>query len=920
MERPVKRQRITLDSFGTDDEDELDCEPNELNQRRDPVYKLEQARARASNKLKSRFEDIFAKYEKDFTGVGDEIDLRTGEVVVDNGHLQSITGIQKFGEGDDDDDEDEDPRSSGNGRPDHGISDKALGNGPSDAVAQRNPWEVTGSIPHSPRPGTSIGGPPGLPSMMHTAHEYSMPPGQPFCSLEYRHTQDVDPAWQAPELPRSAFMSPRFGSQAQQHRFGMGKTTKVTRRSLLEPRSHDGDEEDVLLGVSDNVLGKKESPLIKNKFPAVGSSPNNDPGLNEMIQDVIENIADTSPLAEQSRKGASGPKSPAKPKMKPVRPETGINGRMDEKQIGNNQRISTDKAKAVSATRTDEADPKYRKGRRRQTALTSPAKAVKICKARQPKSHNEQQTAGPIVQSDHSGLDEDSFLDITGKTPVKPARQMFYVEIKARKIGQPDTFSPDQDDDGLRTVDRGHLGADVLDQKLQPPLYALSGPEERAANPPNQKCAVEPATSCLVPETTKKRIDGRASEGQGSDPAFARADAENLQSRKQKRMSAPAEINGLTLQDLRPTVPKTQAKERFERNVVDPNYAFSDEENLLPRIKRNNRRNTEPASRASLAVGGVSRVGKNAQDVKLPRTTDARDASDQEKQIQAVRASPEPIVERETATPPTEVSEPNQEQDSEQMVSDVPSIVPLSVSRRQTRRMRLGKPTVEQPKQESAENPESRPLRSRYRNKPGDGVHGTSELGNISAPAVASSSAVAEDDGTFPEPPETAESAPVPPSTPQPKSKSRSEKTEVSRSGLISLLSDDDDEEDEISFNLADFTPSGHHRILALRPHHHQPASASTGKKRRVASLLFGPASTSKVSKHNTPGLYNSERKRRRRSTNTLPGSVVKVMRESPRAPSPAASVIQTPGGTKRRCGEDGFRCERDFCFVCISI
>jgi len=28
--------------------------------------------------------------------------------------------------------------------------------------------------------------------------------------------------------------------------------------------------------------------------------------------------------------------------------------------------------------------------------------------------------------------------------------------------------------------------------------------------------------------------------------------------------------------------------------------------------------------------------------------------------------------------------------------------------------------------------------------------------------------------------------------------------------------------------------------------------------------------------------------------------------------------VVQTPGGTVRRCGEDGFRCERDFCFGCL--
>jgi len=42
------------------------------------------------NRLKSAFESIFAKYDHDFTGVGDEIDLETGTIVVDNGHLQNL--------------------------------------------------------------------------------------------------------------------------------------------------------------------------------------------------------------------------------------------------------------------------------------------------------------------------------------------------------------------------------------------------------------------------------------------------------------------------------------------------------------------------------------------------------------------------------------------------------------------------------------------------------------------------------------------------------------------------------------------------------------------------------------------------------------------------------------------------------------
>ena len=64
MERPSKRRR-------------------ELS----PDKDLNQLRARNDARLKTTFESIFEKYGKDFSGVGDEVDLRTGEIIVNNGHL-----------------------------------------------------------------------------------------------------------------------------------------------------------------------------------------------------------------------------------------------------------------------------------------------------------------------------------------------------------------------------------------------------------------------------------------------------------------------------------------------------------------------------------------------------------------------------------------------------------------------------------------------------------------------------------------------------------------------------------------------------------------------------------------------------------------------------------------------------------------
>lgn len=58
---------------------------------------LDVRRVRNDHLLKSRFESIFEKYSQDFTGVGDEIDLVSGEVVVNNGHLAAMEDEKDLG-------------------------------------------------------------------------------------------------------------------------------------------------------------------------------------------------------------------------------------------------------------------------------------------------------------------------------------------------------------------------------------------------------------------------------------------------------------------------------------------------------------------------------------------------------------------------------------------------------------------------------------------------------------------------------------------------------------------------------------------------------------------------------------------------------------------------------------------------------
>lgn len=73
MERPSKRPRFA--SFGN--QGITDNDLHVAKQQNDSIFQ-------------SALEAIFEKYCQDFTGVGDEVDLQTGQIVVNNGHLEEL--------------------------------------------------------------------------------------------------------------------------------------------------------------------------------------------------------------------------------------------------------------------------------------------------------------------------------------------------------------------------------------------------------------------------------------------------------------------------------------------------------------------------------------------------------------------------------------------------------------------------------------------------------------------------------------------------------------------------------------------------------------------------------------------------------------------------------------------------------------
>ncbi|KZZ92082.1 Myb-like DNA-binding domain protein [Moelleriella libera RCEF 2490] len=56
----------------------------------DDSYQLAIVKAYADERFRAKMDHIFKKYGRDFEGIGDEIDLDTGEIVVNNGHIENM--------------------------------------------------------------------------------------------------------------------------------------------------------------------------------------------------------------------------------------------------------------------------------------------------------------------------------------------------------------------------------------------------------------------------------------------------------------------------------------------------------------------------------------------------------------------------------------------------------------------------------------------------------------------------------------------------------------------------------------------------------------------------------------------------------------------------------------------------------------
>jgi hypothetical protein len=86
------------DYESSEEEEQYEEEGMTTNELRVTDLDFEQKRARVDYKLKSAYESIFEKYGRDFDGIGDEIDMETGEIVVNNGHLLEMQNERDIGQ------------------------------------------------------------------------------------------------------------------------------------------------------------------------------------------------------------------------------------------------------------------------------------------------------------------------------------------------------------------------------------------------------------------------------------------------------------------------------------------------------------------------------------------------------------------------------------------------------------------------------------------------------------------------------------------------------------------------------------------------------------------------------------------------------------------------------------------------------
>ncbi|KAI1328870.1 hypothetical protein F5Y16DRAFT_397833 [Xylariaceae sp. FL0255] len=273
MEPPLKRPRYDH-SDDEENQDELSFHPVQFDKIQDPGYQLDKGRARAANRLKNTFEDIFAKYGKDFgDDEGDVVNFYTGKIEVDNGHVQSLE-THKLGDEESESVGDEEEERISTGQPSK----------PSKALAPRNSFKQNGVSHRRPSWESHSGlNTYRLSSFAVVPPKVGADPPFNFGSSLFGNNKAVDPVWDLPDLPVQQFyyqnnsLSDLFTNHGPK-RLTTAKSFGVRRPSVSSEANDDGSgEDDILVGT--NQQRETTSPVPPAK--AVKETGNKDTPISD---------------------------------------------------------------------------------------------------------------------------------------------------------------------------------------------------------------------------------------------------------------------------------------------------------------------------------------------------------------------------------------------------------------------------------------------------------------------------------------------------------------------------------------------------------------------------------------------------------------------------------------------------------------
>jgi hypothetical protein len=878
-EPPTKRPRLGS-YLGHDDDvdDELFFNPTQVNAQRDPAVLLEQSRAVASFKLKSRWEDVIARFEKDFSGEDDIINFYTDElpeVEVDNGHLRSLEDVDdaKSADGSDAADLDEEERIlQGTG----GVHGQVMRAAASSLVSRPMYGGRLSGL------GSLAPGPPRFMSTMFTAGA-KFQPFTPFGPLR-SFNQVIDPLWSVPELPPDAFKNHGIATAAVRRR--------VTLKALPAPEDDGSDEDDILMGratqwpkkqtdaaprhdpdrTAKNVSGETASrpcPEAEKRVVAQNQRVQLHRKKRGRPRQIVqrdsapveaETVEETTPATEPQEEDLGQPdrRKLRGPKAKRQNSSLGMASGDSENAVpGTPPSLSKSAKSRITAGQTE----RRKRGRPRKlpgvTLLGGDTSATARNLAVIEPDLNVSLQSSLVIPSSVEPLESSGSETSSAKFSHRRTKPGVRIEVQLFRRRCPPTVGLQESSktslvirdgqsnkNGLHDrSDMGEKNSSVTRSKRKVSLSSV--PAVRENQPDGSRSQIVPAHQNVQSALTAKVP------GIPACPVEINADSE-LQ-------RAPASRPDQSRLPHDPSTDLAAPKEHVLRNTIDQAYAFSDEEEgFAPRsrAKRGTTQNKVPSSRSKRASTTQARVGR-ASLLSSPSERVGLTAVDQ-----AVRSS---------SRGPT--STQAQQPERADTMSDKTCHAPL----------------------ESTTVAEGSDINAEKRRE--------NSIPNIDKTVDAQITAVHLGAGMDWSQNRTIPTTPTPrQSLLKPSHTESVAHPSTSKRSILSLLPDSD--EDELSLWLDQISPivgrvRAHHPTMTVK-------SRSTVKKPYMKRISLGPhGKVTPLRQHSrVSGGWKSA------STASMTARMRDVFAEE--------ELHRTPGGTMRRCGKDGFKCERDFCFVCL--